>query len=320
MRLLVSSNGTPDGDLLAAAARGDVAGMSSAIHMGADPNYYRESSGIFGRMTKSPIVHAVKNRRPAAVEFLLDQGVSTETCSGDCSLLLLCAGMPSDYTEAVAIARLLLRGGANITATDADGFSAIQRAVSTSSPGDETVEMVTLLAVHGASTAGLRAKLQETRAVFDESYSQEPTYDEMRGRREPGWRKLLDWADSVEGCPPFQIAIAHGLHGDATAALQLGYIDPADCLGRAEAIHKAAAKTGCLATISLAKLALAEWSPHNHHLYYLKPQTHAAIRTSLLVCNRLQAMESAGAAAVPVLQPELWKHIIRFLARRSTRT
>ena len=290
--------------------------MDSALRRGADLNYHRESTGWMS-MTYSPIIHAVRNRQIAAVEFLLEKGVwlgPTETSDFGNPLLLISAGTPY-YPESVAITRHLLRRGANIQAQGPDGFTAIECAVSSSSPGEGHVQMATLLAVHGASTAGLRSKIEDVRTKFTCEYHQSATYDEMMERRGPAWQQLLEWADSVDGCPPFQVAIAHGLHADATAALQLGHIDPADCSDRTEEIHKAAAETACLATISLAKLALAEWSPQNHHLYYLKPETRAAIKTVLLVCNRKQI--TTGVADVPVLLPDLWKRIIGFVARRN---
>ena len=115
----------------------------------------------------------------------------------------------------------------------------------------------------------------------------------------------------------------NGMHADATAALQLGHIDPACCLQRAAEIRRAAALSNCPTTMALADLVLADWSPLNHHLYCLTSDSRVAIKPVLLVANRLRAdAEQAGvgnAGAVPVLLPEIWTRVISFIVCRQLR-
>ena len=82
-----------------------------------------------------------------------------------------------------------------------------------------------------------------------------------------GW--TVSWA-----APPFQIAIMHGMHAEATAALQIGRIDSSDCLTLAAEINETAAESNCASTIALAKNALARWSPLNQHLCLLRSTMH----------------------------------------------
>ena len=316
------SDGTPDGDLCAYAASGNLDGMLGAIQRGADVHYRRRLGAHYHiRTVSSPILYAVKNRELAAARFLLDRGVSTETRERNGGTLLIETASRPHQSDAIPMARLLLRHGAHVEAKNRAGFTAIQTAMTTPF-GDVCVEMAKLLKVHGASTTGLLAKVQEARTRYESEYFPDDEESE-RADREKRWRAMIECVESVEGRSPFEVAIVNGMHADATAALQLGHIDPACCLQRAAEIRRAAALSNCPTTMALADLVLADWSPLNHHLYCLTSDSRVAIKPVLLVANRLRAdAEQAGvgnAGAVPVLLPEIWTRVISFIVCRQLR-
>ena len=114
---------------------------------------------------------------------------------------------------------------------------------------------------------GLRPKILDAHAAYIESY---PDEDEGERSATAVFEEHLAWLDRVMGCPPFQIAIMHGMHAQAATALQLGRIDPADCQELATEIHDIAAKSNCVSTIALVKNVLAGWSPLSHHLCFFR--------------------------------------------------
>jgi hypothetical protein len=272
---VITSDGTPDGNLRAAAssgAAGSLDGMRAAIANGADVHHRVEHETFWGGITvDSPIVAAVANRRVANVEFLLDAGVSIESKDGQGRPPLLLAASSTHLENQYELAQMLLQRGADVNALCSRNKSAIERALS--SPLTGAVRMATLLAVNGASiTASLRSKIEVARTAYLENYP-ESEHDEPRNGEKSTksiYGEHLAWVDRVMGCPPFQIAIIYGMHAEASTALQLGRIDPADCLAVATGIHEAAAKSKCAATIVLAKTVLAGWSPSSHHLYLLR--------------------------------------------------
>ena len=323
MRIMPNSDGTPDGDLCFHAARGDLDGCLGAIQRGADVHYRRYTAFTWRedgesrnfRNVSSPILYAVMNDKHAAVLFLLDRGVSIETRGVDGATLL-------HQRSDISMARLLLRHGAHVEAKDRFGSTAIQRELPNPASylplGGTDWEKIKLLIVHGASTMGLLAKIHEARRKYE---SMEFGYIEVAEKR---WREMMEFVESVDSCSPFEVAIVNGMHADATAALQLGHIDPACCLQRAAEIRRAATLSSCPATMALAELVLADWSPLNHHLYCLTPESRAAIKPVLLVANRLRAdAEQTGvgnAGAVPVSLPtRLWTRVISFIVCRQLR-
>jgi hypothetical protein len=278
---IVSSDGTPNGDLRAAAssgAAGSLDVMRAAIANGADVHHRVEHETFWGGITvDSPIVAAVANRCVANVEFLLDAGVSIETTDGQGRPPLLQAASSPHLENQYELAQKLLQRGADVNALCSSNKSAIELALS--SPISGAVRMGTLIAVNGASiTAGLRSKIEVARTAYLESYPEDDHDESTNGDGKSTnsiYGEHLAWVDRVMGCPPFQIAIIHSMHAEASTALQLGRIDPADCLELTAEIHEAAAKSKCASTIALASTVLAGWSPSSHHLYVLRSKTIA---------------------------------------------
>ena len=270
---VITSDGTPNGNLRAAASAGALDGMRAAIADGADVHYRVEHESGYswgGIFVESPMIAAVANRAVAAVEFLLDAGASIETTDGQGSTPLLKAASSPHLEGQYELAHMLLRRGANVNALSDNGSSAIELALSSWCSG--AVGMATLLAVNGISMTGLRPKLEAAHAAYIENYPEDED-DESAGSNST-YRQHLAWVDRVMGCPPFQIAIMHGMHAEATAALQIGRIDSSDCLTLAAEINETAAKSNCASTIALAKNALARWSPLNQHLCLLRSTMH----------------------------------------------
>ena len=190
MRIMPMSDGTPDGDLCAYAASGNLDGMLGAIQRGADVHYRRRLGAHYHiRTVSSPILYAVKNRELAAARFLLDRGVSTETRERNGGTLLIETASRPHQSDAIPMARLLLRHGAHVEAKNRAGFTAIQTAMTTPF-GDVCVEMAKLLKVHGASTTGLLAKVQEARTRYESEYFPDDEESERadRGKR---WRAIF---------------------------------------------------------------------------------------------------------------------------------
>ena len=167
--------------------------------------------------------------------------------------------------------------------------------------------MAQLLAAHGTPvSADLVSKLEGAFAGYSALYPEDDP-------AESGYHGAIAWAKSVEGHKPFQIAIEHGMHVEASAALALGHINPADCAGRKAQVLRSAAATGCAATRTLARLGLGGWCPESHHLHHAS--VRAAVKTLLLVANRLVAEQHHGRSRTPVLLPELWIIVIKCIRR-----
>ena len=114
----VRPDGTPNGDLRAAAADGDIARMRCALEAGARVNHKHVQHGNFGMVCfLSAVMYAVMNRRLAALEFLLDHGAWIETTSYPRGMtLLLASANEALQSGSYEIAQLLLRRGANVRA------------------------------------------------------------------------------------------------------------------------------------------------------------------------------------------------------------
>ena len=126
-----------------------------------------------------------------------------------------------------------------------------------------------------------------------------------------------DWFRSVQGWPPFRIAVACRLADDARRALRLGLVDPADSsLAELTSTASAAcdwdgAPAPCPKTFALVREATAAWSPSRHQLYH---DCHrAVVRLLLLVGIRLRKLN--GGAGCPLLPTELWFVVCKALRR-----
>jgi len=71
----------------------------------------------------------------------------------------------------------------------------------------------------------------------------------------------------------------------------------------------------CAATTALVHDALAGWAPARHFLFH--PGVRGAVRTVLLVSERLQRQLQQRRAKLPELPVELWMLVIGFFLRGS---
>ena len=181
----------------------------------------------------------------------------------------------------------------------------LDRGARLNAPNLQTVQ---LLASCGADTTHINAAGATHRSVADET----------------GDDTVVDWLDAVSGWPSLQIAVGCRLHEVARQALHRGLIDPAPCslatllAVAATSEHWAGSPAVCDATMTLAREAMAKWSPSLHQLYHAR--FRVGIRTVMLVAQRLNCgnhtLTAKHAQGRPRLPIELWLAVCSFLLRR----
>jgi hypothetical protein len=168
-----------------------------------------------------------------------------------------------------------------------------------------------------------------------------------------GSPQIAEFFTAVAGWSGLQVAVGCRLHGEATAALRRGLIDPDGVGGaweqmavRATAKHPPASLwwplpvPACSSSVAVAVQATSGWWPTRHWLHHCGVRT--AVRAVLSVSERARSSPSitggvggggggggrnGGLAsggrqgvvvvlhALPILPPELWLFVMRFFLR-----
>ena len=286
------------------AAIGDVAGLVAAIDKGGDVNHWKRPfpgrRAVEMAPNDSPLVAAVLNAHVDAARALLIRGANVRTLVvDDRTLLHAVAGEGTDDN----MLRLLLHHGADVNALamiDGRSQTPLDAAAKCSiRVSIQDAKLVILLAVHGAT-------------LNDPDYWCTPSLD---GVPTFPLKHILP-GHGVLGDPPtpaFLKAMGAGEHSEAVAALQLGHIDPSDCVVEFIAdTFAAAAATGCQATMKLARQGLSGWSPETHRIHH--SGVHAAVSAMLQVSNRLAQTEQPD-EPLGTLPPELWLQVLGHVQR-----
>jgi ankyrin repeat protein len=145
---------------------------------------------------------------------------------------------------------------------------------------------------------------------------------------------LVEWLGAVKRWSPLQVAAGCRLHNAVAFQLKQGRMDPDASLSwpQMQLAREAAAAPPaklpwgnapavCPTTTKLIKAATRGWTPTAHWLHHTNIQT--AVHTILLVSERLHMASlvdarapAAAIAALPILPPEMWVAVLRFLLRR----
>jgi ankyrin repeat protein len=155
-------------------------------------------------------------------------------------------------------------------------------------------------------------------------------------------KELAAWFGAMAGWSQLRVAARCRLHAAVADQLKRGRIDP-DMLPWSELASaretSATASTDlpwgdapdvCQITVKLIKAATQGWAPTAHWLHHTNIRT--TVRTVLLVSERLHVQSVAesvpstrrrgrsatvaAAAVLPILPPEMWVAVLRFLLRR----
>lgn len=222
----------------------------------------------------------------------------------------------------LSIARMLLHHGGVCLQADQHsetGSTAMHLAVKSS-----VLETVQLLMVFGAEVAPLSNQGETPMDIA----------------RDGGHTHIADWLNATFGWSPLRIGAGCRMHADIAAALKAGEMDPDEqcTTGQLQAaITTANATPGtlgwadapavCQETTKLVVAATKGWGPTRHWLHHTG--VRAAVCSVLVMSERMHRSSTVGAgksssrsrstralsAALPLLPPEMWLHIMSYFQR-----
>lgn len=310
---------------MAAATKGNARTCSLLLAAGA-------SVAATTTIGKTALIWAAQLGQDDVVKMLLDRGADPNHAMdvhgwGMGKTALIWSSQQGHATSA----RLLLEYGADVNyRTPVQGCTAI---IMAAQHGHEDV--VGLLLVFGAVAAVANAAGFTAR-----------TQSEVRGHL-----TVAALLDKVCGWSAFQIAVGLRRHADASTALRLGMIDPADTA--VSVLHRTALmapvastaaavvvpfalvrdmpddeglaamrafyRTANAATARLVRGATSGWAPAVHWLYHRR--FRGMVQLLLLVAQRLRSRTPTSVAprtlTLPLLPDELWRQVLRCSRRRD---